>query len=393
VLVSCNAILNQTHCSSAQIFPTSSCLLPNWTGAIINVNANCINDSIIFTLTNSGSNTSSILNYSILQDTIQVSSNSFTLSAGQSNQVIIPNPNGATYTLIADQEIGYPAILGDSFVSVSIEGCGGNINTGVVTQFSSYDGSPFLDIDCRMNIGAYDPNDKQGFPAGYSGNQYITPTTVLDYQIRFQNTGTDTAFTIVVRDTIPQSLDIASIIPGSSSHTYSYMIHGENVQVIDFIFNNIQLPDSNVNEPASHGFVKFKINQKPNNPLGTVIENKAGIYFDFNEAVITNSTHHVLGENFITANLVGLSTQKPNNEIAVLVYPNPSHYNVTFEISGQKHGNYRVELFNTIGASVLKSNTSNNKMIIEKGTLPAGIYFYQVSNQNGNVGNGKLIVE
>jgi hypothetical protein len=58
-------------------------------------------------------------------------------------------------------------VLGDSLVSVSIEGCGGNINTGVVTQFSSYDGSPFLDIDCRMNIGAYDPNDKQGFPLGY----------------------------------------------------------------------------------------------------------------------------------------------------------------------------------------------------------------------------------
>ena len=86
-----------------------------------------------------------------------------------------------------------------------------------------------------------------------------------------------------------------------------------NLQLFDFIFNNIQLPDSNVNEPASHGFVKFKINQRANNPLGTVIENKAGIYFDFNEAVITNSTHHVLGENFVESNLVGLSTQKSNN--------------------------------------------------------------------------------
>lgn len=393
VMVSCSAVLGQTHCSDAQIFPTSNCLLPNWTGAVINVNASCANDSIIFTISNTGASASSILNYTIMQDTIIVGSNAFTIGAGQSNQIIIPSPNGATYTLTAQQENGYPAVLGDSLVSVSIEACGGSINTGVVTQFSAYDGSPFLDIDCRMNIGSYDPNDKQGFPAGYSSNHFITPNTVLDYQIRFQNTGNDTAFTVVVRDTIPQSLNIASIVPGASSAPYTYMIHGDNVQVIDFIFNNIQLPDSNVNEPASHGFIQFKINQRANNPLGTVIENKAGIYFDFNEAVITNSTHHVLGENFITANLVGLSTQKPNNEIAVKVYPNPSHYNVTFEITGQKQGNYRVELFNTIGASVLKSNTSNNKMIIEKGTLPAGIYFYQVSNQNGNVGNGKLIIE
>lgn len=49
-----------------------------------------------------------------------------------------------------------------------------------------------------MNIGAYDQKThKQGFLFGLQVNNYITPTTVLDYQRRFQNTGTDTAFTIV----------------------------------------------------------------------------------------------------------------------------------------------------------------------------------------------------
>lgn len=392
VYVSCSAILNQTHCSNAQIFPTSNCLLPTWTGAIINVNAACVNDSIIFTISNTGSSTSSLLNYNMIQDTLQVGSNAFTLGAGQSTQVIIPNPNGATYTLITQQETGYPAVLGDSLVSVSIEGCGGPINTGIVTQFSSYDGSPFLDIDCRMNIGAYDPNDKQGFPAGYSVNHYITPTTVLDYQIRFQNTGTDTAFTIVVRDTIPQSFNIATLVPGSSSHAYTYFIHGENAQVIDFIFNNIQLPDSNVNEPASHGFIKFKINQKANNPIGTVIENKAGIYFDFNEAVITNSTHHVIGQNFIESNLVGLSTQKPHSAIDVNVYPNPSKDDVTFEIQQAKKGNYTLQIFNSTGGSVVQRNIVNNKTTLQKGSLPAGIYYYQISHQNGIEGQGKFII-
>jgi uncharacterized repeat protein (TIGR01451 family) len=392
VMVSCTAVLGQTHCSNAQIAPASNCLLPAWTGAIINVDAACVNDSVIFTISNTGSSVSSLLNYMMIQDTLQVGSNAFTLGAGQSTQVIIPTPNGSTYTLIAQQANGYPAVLGDSLVSVSIEGCGGSITTGVVTQFSSYDGSPFLDIDCRMNIGAYDPNDKQGFPAGYSVNHYITPSTVLDYQIRFQNTGTDTAFTIVVRDTIPSSLNIATIAPGSSSHAYTYMIHGENAQVIDFIFNNIQLPDSNVNEPASHGFIKFKINQSANNPLGTVIENKAGIYFDFNEAIITNSTHHVLGENFVESNLVGLSTQKPNNTVAVNVYPNPAKDDVTFEIKNADQNNYTLQLFNTTGSSVLQRNISNNKTTIQKGSLPAGIYFYQVSQPQGITGVGKLII-
>jgi uncharacterized repeat protein (TIGR01451 family) len=243
-----------------------------------------------------------------------------------------------------------------------------------------------------MNIGAYDPNDKQGFPAGYSVNHLITPSTVLDYQIRFQNTGTDTAFSIVVRDTIPQSLNITSILPGSSSHPYTYVVHGENAQVIDFTFTNIQLPDSNINEPASHGFVKFKINQKANNAIGTVIENKAGIYFDFNEAIITNTTHHQIGENFVEANLVGLSTKPARNQMQVLVYPNPTHSDVTFELKGQMQGPYQVELINSIGKLVAIKSFSNNKITIEKANLSAGIYCYKITNGNGMLSVGKLIV-
>jgi hypothetical protein len=392
VYVSCNATLGQTHCSEANIFPSSNCLLPAWTGAVINVNATCVNDSVIFTLNNSGAAGSSVLNYNIIQDTVIVATNTFALGAGQSTTYIIPTPNGATYLLTAQQEPGYPAVLGDSLISVSIEGCGGNVTTGVVTQFSNYDGSPFLDIDCRMNIGAYDPNDKRAFPLGFSNNHYITPNTVLDYQIRFQNTGTDTAFTVIIRDTISEFLDISTIDPGSSSHAYTYFIHGDNAQVVDFVFNNIQLPDSNVNEAASHGFVQFRIHQKNANPLGTIIENTAGIYFDFNEAVITNTTFHELGENFVDMNLVGLS--KPNVAIAgCRVYPNPSDDFTTLEILGDQSGNYQLELINSLGNTVLKSNHNHSKIRLDKGNIPAGIYCYQVRNKNGIIAQGKLIFQ
>jgi len=56
-----------------------------------------------------------------------------------------------------------------------------------------------------------------------------------------------------------------------------------------FHFENILLPDSTVNEPASHGFVQFRINQLTDNPIGTVIENTADIYFDLNKAIVTNT--------------------------------------------------------------------------------------------------------
>jgi hypothetical protein len=393
VYVSCSATLGQTHCSSAQIFPISNCLLPAWTGAVIELNAACTNDSVQFTINNSGAAASSVLNYYVIQDTLIAITGNISLAAGQSTPITIPTPNGSTYTLVIQQEPGYPAVLGDSLLSVSIEGCGGNINTGIVTQFSNYDGSPFLDIDCRMNIGAYDPNDKQAFPLGFGPNNYITPFTTLDYLIRFQNTGTDTAFTVIIRDTIPNELDITSIVPGASSHAYTYFIHGENAQVIDFVFNNIQLPDSNVNEPASNGFVKFKIQQKANNPLGTVIENKAGIYFDFNEPVITNTTHHLLGEDFIGSNLVSIKPSKLSAPLLVKVFPNPSGDDVYFEVHSTHSENYQLELIDALGSQVMVRNLSNHKTTINKGSLPAGVYFYRIWDAQGNSTYGKLIIK
>lgn len=54
------------------------------------------------------------------------------------------------------------------------------------------------------------------------------------------------------------------------------------------------LPDSNVNEAASHGFTSFRVKQVPNLPVGTLIENSAAIYFDFNAPVITNTSWHTI---------------------------------------------------------------------------------------------------
>ena len=100
----------------------------------------------------------------------------------------------------------------------------------------------------------------------------------------------------------------------------------------------------------------------------------------------------MLGENFVESNLVGLSTQKPNNTVVVNVYPNPAKDDVTFEIKNADQNNYTLQLFNTTGSSVLQRNISNNKTTIQKGSLPAGIYFYQVSQPQGITGVGKLII-
>ena len=173
----------------------------------------------------------------------------------------------------------------------------GEFSLGFVTQFPLDDESLTIDEDCQENRGSYDPNDKTGYPKGFCQAKYIRTDQEIEYRIRFQNTGTDTAFNITVTDTLSHFLSPASVRPGTSSHPYEYALLGEGV--VKFTFPNIMLPDSNVNKPASHGFVKFSVKQQADNPMGTMIENYAGIYFDFNDPIHTNTVRHTIGDDFV----------------------------------------------------------------------------------------------
>ena len=142
-------------------------------------------------------------------------------------------------------------------------------------------------------ICAYDPNDKQVFPTGYTKDNYTLFGDTLEYMIRFQNTGNDTAFTVVIRDTLDESLDLNSFDFIASSHNCRPQIK-LNERLAEFYFDDIYLPDSFVNEPDSHGFVKFSIVGKENLAEATVIENNAGIFFDFNPPIVTNSVTNTM---------------------------------------------------------------------------------------------------
>ncbi len=134
----------------------------------------------------------------------------------------------------------------------------------------------------RTVTGSYDPNDKTALTSSRESSEiyFIEGDEWIDYTIRFQNTGTDTAFNVVITDTLPPTLDPASLVIGAGSHPFTWEVRDDGV--LKFYFINILLPDSNVNEPASNGFVGFRI--RPRLPLtaGTLIENVANIYFDFN---------------------------------------------------------------------------------------------------------------
>ena len=143
-----------------------------------------------------------------------------------------------TAPLMFVRQLLYPSIRFESIPSAFVEACDtnelGGFSTGYATQFPENDTSPFISIDCQQVIGSFDPNDKQGFPEGYGESHYIEREQDIEYLIRFQNTGTDTAFTVVVEDVLSPHLELTSIRLGASSHPYNLEIVGSDT--LKFIF-------------------------------------------------------------------------------------------------------------------------------------------------------------
>jgi uncharacterized repeat protein (TIGR01451 family) len=137
-------------------------------------------------------------------------------------------------------------------------------------------------------VGSYDPNDKRVSPEGKIPTVDARAEKPFTYTIRFQNTGTASAITVKVLDTLSQRLNVGSFEMLSSSHAYTYTLSGKGI--VEWTFDNINLPDSTHNEPESHGFIQYRV--KPNSTLaeGDTILNRSFIYFDYNAPIETNTT-------------------------------------------------------------------------------------------------------
>ena len=259
-------------------------------------------------------------------------------------------------------------------------------NMAIITPISQ-DPTPGNNTDTAKSVitGSYDPNDKQVSPAGEGENGEIPlETKKLTYKIRFQNTGTDTAFTVVIRDEIDQNLDLTSMKTLGASHNWSFSF--EEDRRVAWTFNNILLPDSNTNEPASHGYVNYSIELKENLPVDTRIENTAAIYFDFNEPIITNTTVSTLTEeNTNVSKLFNLSNLK--------VWPQPAKEWVYFQ-SETSILNGEIHLFDIQGRKIsLTTGISGNRFRIPVMEISAGVYVFKLIDEKGAAASGKLLIE
>lgn len=285
----------------------------------------------------------------------------------------ITTMNGQTFswnlgTLVPQQS-------GTIFIQLNIPN---NSNIGDLIQ-STVDISPVLNDEtpndnsqtstCAVT-GPYDPNYKE---VNIDTLYDITSSDWLEYVIHFQNIGTDVAENVIIIDSLSAYLDLSSmeILATSHSGLNFYINHGN---VAEFRFNNIMLPDSLSDPIGSNGFVKFRVKYLSTLPLFSSITNFADIYFDYNDAIRTDTavTYH---------STISLSV----NEVAGLenlsVYPNPTNDLLHFSFNKETNANAQVRLYSLTGALLINQpiNDMNSTVhsTINLGELTQGIYFIE----------------
>jgi|GEM_PF-1457138 len=388
VRVSCESDFGATHCSSAKIFFDNVCQgFGDYDGPELELGAKCLDEQIKFTIRNIGGDMTEGHKYIVIEDILMVQEGTTGIFRNGEGQTISLPATGSTFRLEVEQRDDYPW---GKISSIAIEGCGeneqGETSQGYVMQFPIGNGRPDQSIDCQENIGSYDPNDKQGFPIGLGDDKLIIPNAPLEYMIRFQNTGTDTAFTVRIEDELSEWLDINTVKPGTSSHSYAFSIK-EN-RIMEFRFDNILLPDSTTNLEASNGFVKFSVQQKPDNPLGVYIKNTADIFFDFNEAVRTNTVTHLIGEITLTSD-----QERLNPRFVSLAIPNPFSEMTVLNLEGKISYPLRLRVFDPFGRLMHTDVVRSNGHQIDRVGLPRGIYLYTLTDKDGKIETGKLIAQ
>lgn len=259
-----------------------------------------------------------------------------------------------------------PALLGDTiFYCAKILPIAGDIN-------------PVDNTSCgyRVITGSYDPNEKEVFPEGTGATGDILQSdTILTYTIHFQNTGTGPAQTVVVRDTLSQYLNPATVESGPSSHAYTFSMSGNGI--LKWTFNNIMLPDSGSNLAGSNGYITFKIHLKPNLPIGTVITNEADIYFDFNPPITTNAVINTISNPNSLNEVIKNSSLK--------IFPNPT--TGIFQITSGELRITNIEIVNVLGEKVTRSviPSGARNLTIDLSAQPGGVYFLRATTPEGAV--------
>lgn len=256
------------------------------------------------------------------------------------------------------------------------------LNGGDVLNYSATISSAQTDETQNDNIfvlnqavvNSYDPNDKTCLQGTTVGTDKVGE--YVHYVIRFENTGTYNAQNITVTDFIDtDKFDVSTLVPVSGSHLFTTKISQGNK--VEFVFENINLPFA---DATNDGYVAFKIKTKSALVPGDTFSNGAGIYFDYNYPITTNT---------YTTTIQTLSTQDFSFGNYFSLYPNP----VSDVLNINKKEDVEIasiQIYNVMGQLMMVIPNAKNTTAIDVSHLASGNYFVKINSDKGT-SNTKFI--
>lgn len=223
-----------------------------------------------------------------------------------------------------------------------------------------------------------DPNfilvDKETIDASQLANP-----PYLEYVINYQNTGNDTAFIVRIKNDISPLVDMSTFELLATSHP-SMIKYDAVAGQLEFMMNNIQLPDSATDEPGSHGFIRYKI--KPVSTLITTdtIKSSAAIYFDYNMPVYTNTALTWIG---FTSSIASMGIDG-----GISIYPNPATDACMVHAPGFKDA---IIYIRNMEGRLIKSYPFNERLTINLSSISSGVYLIEITDQAKNTIRRKII--
>lgn len=211
-------------------------------------------------------------------------------------------------------------------------------------------------------VGSYDPNDIQCLQG-----DIVPPAEIgnyLHYLIRFENTGTDYAENIVLKNILdPSKYDLSSMQILGSSHPVNAKIQGNQAE---FVFQNVNL------DSGGHGNILLKLKSASTLQTGDMVSNRVSIYFDYNYPVDTNNAETVF-EN--------LSVTIPTFDNSVKIYPNPANEFVNIKASTNINS---VEIYDVQGRILATSLFNETSTSLDLTKYSSGIYYLKIKTEQGS---------
>ena len=305
---------------------------------------------------------------------------------------------GATLQLVAFQDPTYPS---NPYPSAVVEGCGG-LTVGYTEEVFSSNRAVGNYRYCRTNVDTINLDDLFNFPGGPGRASVVQPGTRLTYEIHFQNTDAEAVSTVVIRDTLPEELDITTIAFGSASHEYEAMIDGDRVLTITF--RGIDLAGSSTDVPgfidpepasgstnafANQGVVSYSIDHMVELQRGDSWETSAAIFLDNRSPIFTRSARTII------AILPLLSSTRTVDFTAteIDISPNPVSDELRVTLPEHSPGDaLLLSVYDAVGRHVRTIPYTGAPQRLSVTGLQNGTYVLLVSQRGAAIGRSRFVV-